>query len=89
MKCEIAPEKSALSLIAEIITDALVRVAGSKREAVNVPFENHAKEDWVIGGRGSSGNRAGRFGRLGRPRRCDRRQDSSPIGAASTEESRA
>ena len=36
--------------IAEIITDALVRVAGSKREAVNVLFENHAREDWVIGG---------------------------------------
>ena len=36
--------------IAEIITDALVRVAGSKREAVNVLFDNHAREDWVIGG---------------------------------------
>ena len=36
--------------IAEVITDALVRVAGSKREAVNVLFENHAREDWVIGG---------------------------------------
>ena len=36
--------------IAEIITDALVRVAGSKREAVNVLFDNHAMEDWVIGG---------------------------------------
>lgn len=36
--------------IAEIITDALVRVAGSRREAVNVIFEGHAREDWVIGG---------------------------------------
>ena len=36
--------------IAEIITDALVRIAGSKREAVNVLFDNHAREDWVIGG---------------------------------------
>lgn len=36
--------------IAEIITDALVRVAGSKREAVNVMFDGFAKEDWVIGG---------------------------------------
>ena len=36
--------------IAEIITDALVRVAGSKREAVNMLFDNHAREDWVIGG---------------------------------------
>ena len=36
--------------IAEIITDALVRVAGSKRDAVNVLFDNHAREDWVIGG---------------------------------------
>ena len=36
--------------IAEIITDALVRVEGSKREAVNVLFDSHAREDWVIGG---------------------------------------
>ena len=36
--------------IAEIITEALVRVAGSKREAVNVLFEGFPKEDWVIGG---------------------------------------
>ena len=36
--------------IAEVITDALVRIAGSKREAVNVIFDNIAKEDWVIGG---------------------------------------
>jgi 4-oxalocrotonate tautomerase len=36
--------------IAEAITEALVRVAGSRREAVNVIFENHRREDWVIGG---------------------------------------
>ena len=36
--------------IAEAITEALVRVAGSKREAVNVLFDGHAREDWVIGG---------------------------------------
>jgi 4-oxalocrotonate tautomerase len=36
--------------IAEAITDALVRIAGSKRHAVNVIFENVAKDDWVIGG---------------------------------------
>jgi len=36
--------------IAEAITDALVRIAGSKRDAVNVIFDNIAKEDWVIGG---------------------------------------
>jgi 4-oxalocrotonate tautomerase len=36
--------------IAEVITDALVRIAGSRREAVNVLFDGHAKEDWVIGG---------------------------------------
>ena len=36
--------------IAEVITDALVRIAGSKREAVNVLFDNHTKDDWVIGG---------------------------------------
>ena len=36
--------------IAEIITDALVRVAGSNRKAVNVLFDEHAKNNWVIGG---------------------------------------
>jgi 4-oxalocrotonate tautomerase len=36
--------------IAEAITDALVRIGGSKRDAVNVIFENVAREDWVIGG---------------------------------------
>ena len=36
--------------IAEAITDALVRVAGSKREAVNVLFDCYTREDWVIGG---------------------------------------
>lgn len=36
--------------IAERITDALVTVAGSKRHAVNVIFNNVAREDFVIGG---------------------------------------
>jgi 4-oxalocrotonate tautomerase len=36
--------------VAEAITDALVLVCGSKRDAVHVIFENVAKEDWVIGG---------------------------------------
>ena len=36
--------------IAERITDALVSVAGSKRHAVNVIFNNVAREDFVIGG---------------------------------------
>lgn len=36
--------------IAERITDALVTIGGSKREAVNVIFDNIAKQDWVIGG---------------------------------------
>ena len=36
--------------IAEVITEALVRVAGSKREAVNVLFDCYTREDWVIGG---------------------------------------
>lgn len=36
--------------IAEAITEALVRVAGSKREAVNVLFDSFTGEDWVIGG---------------------------------------
>jgi 4-oxalocrotonate tautomerase len=36
--------------VAEAITDALVRVCGSKRDGVHVIFENVAKDDWVIGG---------------------------------------
>jgi 4-oxalocrotonate tautomerase len=36
--------------IAEAITDALVRIGGSKRAAVNVIFENVRREDWIIGG---------------------------------------
>ncbi len=36
--------------IAEAITDALVSIAGSKREAVNVLFDEHTKDNWVIGG---------------------------------------
>lgn len=43
-----APEKK--REIAEAITAALVNVAGSKREAVNVLFDNFTREDWVIGG---------------------------------------
>lgn len=36
--------------IAEAITEVLVTVGGSKRDAVNVIFEDVAKENWVIGG---------------------------------------
>lgn len=36
--------------VAEAITEALVRVCGSKREGIHVMFENVSKEDWVIGG---------------------------------------
>lgn len=36
--------------VAEAITEALVRVCGSKRDGVHVIFENITKEDWVIGG---------------------------------------
>ena len=36
--------------IAEAITQALVTIGGSKREAVNVIFENVDKDDWIIGG---------------------------------------
>jgi len=36
--------------IAELITDALVKIGGSKREGVHVIFDNIAKENWVIGG---------------------------------------
>jgi 4-oxalocrotonate tautomerase len=44
--------------IAEAITDALVRVAGSKRDGVHVIFENIEKQDWVIGGAPEMGSRA-------------------------------
>ena len=43
-----SPEKK--RAIAEAITDALVRIAGSKRHAVNVIFDNVAREDFIIGG---------------------------------------
>ncbi|MGF7158822.1 4-oxalocrotonate tautomerase [Rhodoligotrophos appendicifer] len=43
-----SPEKK--RQIAEAITSALVDIGGSKRDAVNVIFDNFAKEDWVIGG---------------------------------------
>jgi len=43
-----SPEKK--RQIAERITNALVTVGGSKREAVNVIFDDIAKENWVIGG---------------------------------------
>jgi 4-oxalocrotonate tautomerase len=36
--------------VAEAITEALVRVCGSKRDGVHVMFENVSKTDWVIGG---------------------------------------
>ena len=43
-----SPEKK--RQLAELITDALVTVGGSKRAGVHVIFDNVAKEDWVIGG---------------------------------------
>ena len=43
-----SPEKK--RQIAERITDALVTIGGSQREAVNVIFDDIAKENWVIGG---------------------------------------
>lgn len=43
-----SPEKK--REIAEAITEALVRIAGSKRHAVNVIFDNVAREDFIIGG---------------------------------------
>lgn len=36
--------------IAEAITEALVTIGGSTREAVNVMFDNFERENWVIGG---------------------------------------
>jgi len=43
-----SPEKK--REVAEAITDALVRVCGSKREGVHVIFEDVARDNWVIGG---------------------------------------
>ena len=43
-----SPEKK--RQIAERITEALVTIAGIKREDVHVIFDNISKEDWVIGG---------------------------------------
>lgn len=37
--------------LAEAITEAMGRIAGSKPEAVNVIFEDVAKADWYIGAR--------------------------------------
>jgi 4-oxalocrotonate tautomerase len=36
--------------IAEAITEALVTIGGTTRDAVQVVFEDVAKEDWVTGG---------------------------------------
>jgi 4-oxalocrotonate tautomerase len=36
--------------IAEAITEALVTIGGTTREACQVVFEDVAKEDWVTGG---------------------------------------
>lgn len=40
--------------LAEVITEAMGRIAGSKREAVNVIFEEVPKQNWYIGGALSS-----------------------------------
>lgn len=37
--------------LAEIITDAMVKVAGSKSEDTYVLFEDVPKENWAVGGR--------------------------------------
>jgi 4-oxalocrotonate tautomerase len=36
--------------IAEAITEALITIGGTTREACQVVFEDVAKEDWVTGG---------------------------------------
>ena len=43
--------------IAEAITETLGRVAGSKREAVNVIFEDIPRQNWFIGAGATSGGR--------------------------------
>lgn len=37
--------------LAEAITDAVNRVAGSRREAIHVIFEEVARKNWYSGGR--------------------------------------
>lgn len=37
--------------LAEIITEAMVKVAGSKSDDTYVVFEDVAKENWAVGGR--------------------------------------
>lgn len=44
--------------LAEVITEAMGRIAGSKREAVNVIFEEVPKQNWFIGGAPSSRSRS-------------------------------
>jgi 4-oxalocrotonate tautomerase len=44
--------------LAEAITDAMARIAGSKRETVNVIFEDVPKRDWYTGGALTSRARA-------------------------------
>jgi 4-oxalocrotonate tautomerase len=36
--------------LAEVITEAMGRIAGSQRDGVNVIFEEVPKSDWFIGG---------------------------------------
>jgi len=43
-----SPEKK--RQIAEAITEALVTIGGTTRDACQVIFEDVAKEDWVTGG---------------------------------------
>ena len=36
--------------LAEAITDAMVRICGAKAEGTTVVIEEHAREDWAVGG---------------------------------------
>jgi 4-oxalocrotonate tautomerase len=44
--------------IAEAITEALGRIAGSRREAVNVIFEDIPRQNWFIGAGATAGARS-------------------------------
>ncbi len=45
--------------IAEVVTDALARIAGSNRAGVHVIFDEVSRDNWVIGGAPDARPKAG------------------------------
>ena len=48
--------------LAKALTDAIVEICGAKREGTMVVIEDHAKEDWAVGG--GDDRRSGVAGRI-------------------------